>query len=565
MTATVSSSIRALATSLGIKRATSKASHHQFPDSDNTTDSEPVPKMPSFSPGKLLSTRARDSLAEHAIPYADIPPSDTLPDTDHFKFSTPDASILALDDDNDDGDPNNPNPSKIRLGPAAVKSTIRLVSHPAMPKRAQNDDAYMSPPRLPVVHTDFDIVAGTPGTVRSLGVWPASPRSVGEGSLYPKLPLGDEEGDAMPGAIAIPAKTPARSLAPPSKRRWTEKSTPGPVDEPDMFSPSKPSTAPAAAKVEAAPTPARAALPRSAPFLFGSPLPRRPTTSTSTATATVSKHKRINNELEERDPSAEGDAGGGVSNAAFDGVAKSILEEMHRRVAAANANQNNGKPAITPTVTSLPAQPVFSFAPAPPAAPNGEERFAKAHAAEFSKMDSIATHYAARRPPKRKSDALGHGGRPSGAGQKRRSSAAGARVISAGARKKMGVPGGFGADDDESEEDEAPLEGSKEREEKDEEDAGARRSSKRMRITEGWDVHRAGQRVSLAPPLPPAEEEKKVKERDAVKRELDAAKARRRSSRGRPSIGAQPGKLPIVHCCLRLISLDVMLSSVVVI
>ncbi|PIL28768.1 hypothetical protein GSI_08812 [Ganoderma sinense ZZ0214-1] len=540
----MSSSLKAFANSLGIKRATSKASR-QLPDSDNTTDSDTNPKMPSFSPGKLLSIRARDSLAEHAIPYAEIPPADSLPDTDHFKFSTPDASILAPDDDEGGGDP-----GTIRLGPAAVRSTIRLVSHPAMPKRTGQDAAYMSPPRLPVVQTDFDLVAGTPGTVRTLNVWPASPRSVGEGSLYPKLPLddGDDNDDAMPGAMgasnamATPAKTPARSLASPSKGKWTGKSTPGPVDEQDMFSPSKP-TAPTAAKVEAAPTPARA-LPRSAPFLFGSPLPRRPTTSTTTATATVSvsKHKGINNDPFAEDPGTDADAGGGVSNAAFDGVAKSVLEEMHRRIAAANASHHN---AITPTVASLPAQPVFSFAP--PAAPAGEERFSKAHAAEFNKMDSITSHYAARRPPKRKSDALGHGhaGRPS-VGQRRRSSAAGARVISAGARRKMGVPGGFGADDDDLSDDEQREEagnGGKAREEnEEEEDAGARRSSKRIRITEGWDVHRAGQRVSLAPPLPPAEEEKKVKGREAVKRELDAAKARRRSSRGRPSIGAQPAK-----------------------
>ena len=78
----------------------------------------------------------------------------------------------------------------------------------------------------------------------------------------------------------------------------------------------------------------------------------------------------------------------------------------------------------------------------------------------------------------------------------------------------------------------------------DEEDAGARRSSKRMRITEGWDVHR-GQRVSIAPPLPPANEEKKQKEHEAAKRELNAVKARRRSSRGRPSMGAPPGSFAL--------------------
>ena len=96
--------------------------------------------MPSFSPGKLFggSSRARDSLAEHATPYAEIPPSDRLPETDHFKFATPDASILEeLNDGDDDLDaPRSPKPAPhtgILLG-SAVKSTIRLVSHSAATK-----------------------------------------------------------------------------------------------------------------------------------------------------------------------------------------------------------------------------------------------------------------------------------------------------------------------------------------------------------------------------------------------------------------------------------------------
>ncbi|EJF59944.1 hypothetical protein DICSQDRAFT_181703 [Dichomitus squalens LYAD-421 SS1] len=545
----VSSSIKALATSLGIKRVASKASHHTHTtDSANNTINSPS-KMPSFSPGKLLgvgggnSTRARDSLAEHAIPYDHIPPSDSLPETDHFKFSTPDSSILGLDADADDGDNDNDSDangdakstarSSVRLGPAGVRSTIRLVSHPAAVKSARGDDyafSYnMSPPKLPVVKTDFDIVAGTPGTVRTLNVWPATPRSVapsveGEGRLYPKLPLDEDGGEGMPGGMHVAAATPAKPIMT-STSQGKGTSTPGPVDQPDMFSPSKRTTSPVADD-SAAPTPARGtSVPRSAPFLFGSPLPRRP--------SPVKKGKDT-----AKGENGEATAAAGVSNAAFDGIAKSVLEEMHRRLAEANKD----KPASSSNQT---AQPLFTLTSTTAGTAEMQDRFAKVHEAEFSKMDSIATHYAARRLAKRKSDALGRGasGRPS-AGQKRRSSAAGARVISAGARRnknKIAVPGGFGADDEDDEEQE-DEDGKEEGEGEEEDDAGARRSSKRMRITEGWDVHRAGQRVSLAPPLPPAEEERKMREREAVKRELNAAKARRRSSRGRPSIGAPQAK-----------------------
>ncbi|KAI0708590.1 hypothetical protein C8Q76DRAFT_799836 [Earliella scabrosa] len=533
----VSSSIKALATSLGIKRVASKLSHHS---EDIEVDDEEH-KMPSFSPGKLFgSIKARDSLAEHAKPYSEIPPSDSLPETDHFKFSTPDASILDMDEDaNADGeggdDPEVKSLSKSvpRLGAnvgAGVKSTIRLVSHPAAPK-ASNDYAYMSPPKLPVFKTDFDLTVGTPGTIRTLNMWSASPRTAGAetGSLYPKLPLedlkpvmDDEKADQMPGGMSIstttPAKTPAKgkgSLTLASKAT----STPGPVDEPDMFSPAKPSAAPSGAGATPGASSSHAPLPRSTPFLFGSPLPRR-----EPAASVKAAHKD--------------DATVGLSNAGFDNVAKSVLEEMHRRLAEANASKAQSGGGTSTSKPAFPqAQPLFGGLTLGATGPTQEQdRFAKAHDAQFSKMDSIATHYAARRPNKRKSDALGvAGGSRPVAGQKRRSSAAGARVISAGTRKKMAVPGGFGGDGEA--EDESAGEGAEE----DEDDAGARRSSKRIKITQGWDVHR-GQRVSLAPPLPPEEEEKKQKELEATKRDLAAAKARRRSSRGRPSIGAQPTK-----------------------
>ncbi|TFK79530.1 hypothetical protein K466DRAFT_656877 [Polyporus arcularius HHB13444] len=96
----------------------------------------------------------------------------------------------------------------------------------------------------------------------------------------------------------------------------------------------------------------------------------------------------------------------------------------------------------------------------------------------------------------------------------------------------MAVPGGFGGDGD-GDGDEGDGEGDEA-----EEDDGARRSSKRMRITQGWDVHR-GQRVSIVPPVP-ADEERKQKEHDAARRELSAVKARRRS-RAPPAKGKARG------------------------
>lgn len=542
--ASVTSSIRALATSLGIKRVTSKSSHHS---QDIDSDAEGS-KMPSFSPGKLFgSIKARDSLAEHATPYSEIPPSDSLPETDHFKFSTPDASILDMaeepdaDESDDTGAILLPKPAPrvgMTLG-AGVKSTIRLVSHPAAPKT--DHDAYMSPPRLPVFKTDFDLAVGTPGTIRTFNMWPTTPRSFATdtSSLYPKLPLEDlkprkdeaDDDQPIPGGLDMPtttpAKTPARSAAKGMGSSTSESqavSTPGPVDQPDIFSPAKLRAAPSGVATPAAST-SRATFPRSTPFLFGSPLPRRdPTTTAKTVKSVADK---------------EDEETVGVSNAAFDGVAKSLLEEMRRRLAEQEKERgdegkdkmSSAQPLLAGTLFGAPS----ATAGAGPS--TTQDRFAKAHDAHFNKMDSIATHYAARRPNKRKSDALGS--RPI-AGQKRRSSAAGARVISAGARKRNAVPGGFGGDDDEGDESAAEEEGGDERPD---EDDGARRSSKRIKITQGWDVHK-GQRVSIAPPppLPCADAEKAQKRREAAKRELEAAKARRRSSRRRSSLAVPPGK-----------------------
>ncbi|KAI0672212.1 hypothetical protein C8Q78DRAFT_971235 [Trametes maxima] len=561
----VTSSLKALATSLGIKRPGGKSSREQ--DNEGTTSSKRK-DLASLSPSKVFSTRARDSLADHATPYSQLPPADTLPETDDFKFSTPDASILGVEGDEEDGPvpggsgrAGKPAPLGARLSMGVGQSTIRLVTHPAAPRL---EDAYMSPPRLAPIQPDFDITMGTPSAGRILSVWPASPHTAGVGTdgtdrIYPQLPLADLEaarrgmgkeadrdGDApMPGGMGASPSTPVRARTTTTSTITAstpgQTNTPGPIDEPDMFSPAKPSAA-APSAASAAPSISsseRATIPRTAPFLFGSPLPRR---ETPRAGASVGQ---------------DADEGAGISNTAFADAANSVLAEMQRRLAEAQKErEKNGETRPAPS-SALAGSSIFGGfdfggSGAAAAKAGSTDRFSKAHEAQFARMDSIADHYAARRPAgtsnvrKRKSNALGPGA-PAGprAGQKRRSSAAGTRVISNGVRKKMAVPGGFDGEEEDAsdgrdgddDEDEDGDEG--DAREKDEvEDVGARRSSKRMRINEGWDVH-AGRRVSIAPPMSPMEEEKKQKERDAVKRQLDAAKARRRSSRGRASIGGK--------------------------
>ena len=243
---------------------------------------------------------------------------------------------------------------------------------------------------------------------------------------------------------------------------------------------------------------------RPEPFLFGSPLPKNR-----------------------------------LSNQDFGKAASSVLDEMNRRLGLAGDEkvgmsllENRGKFKVDPSaVTSAPKPDLFGFD--------------KAHEEAFAKMDSITTHYAAKRganqtkrsdpqssakedivpgTKKRKSTALGVD--DSGRGSKRQS-VANTRAASNVTRKVL--PGGFGDDDEEEEE---PEEN--------------RRISKRPR-------------VHLAEPHPapePSEEAQKVEEERKKQKEIEAvrrrADARRRSSRvsgvgprksvGRPSLANAKSK-----------------------
>ncbi|THG94970.1 hypothetical protein EW026_g6604 [Hermanssonia centrifuga] len=302
-------------------------------------------------------------------------------------------------------------------------------------------------------------------------------------SLYPRVPFEDL------------LSTPVTQFNPPSHHNTSQ--TPLPAFRPtpqtddgapqDIFSPiptrsAKKRQTPGASRISAA---------ADAPFLFGSPLPQH-----------------------------------NLSNKAFGHAAAEVLQEMNRRLDEA------GVPQLRPLhdAGSLGKRPTTGG----DASTNTNNRFAKAHEDAFSKMDSIATHYAARRGPpqqqplgkKRKSEALGAKRKnSSNAAATTAHSGQGVRVISTGVRKHMGIPGGFDDADGSSVTEEPPPQ--------EEEDAGARRSSKRIRVAEtGTDVH-TGRRISLVP----AERERREKEKEAVKKRLEASKARRRSgSRGRLSV-----------------------------
>jgi len=262
--------------------------------------------------------------------------------------------------------------------------------------------------------------------------------------------------------------------------------------EPDIFS-SLPGEKPSGKLFSNTPS-------RPEPFLFGSPLPKNR-----------------------------------LSNQDFGKAASSVLEEMNQRLGLSGDErvgisllENRGKLQVDPVpVKSTSKSDLFGFD--------------KAHEEAFAKMDSIATHYAAKRgakqtsitnpqsstkedavpgTKKRKSTALGvdDSRQPE---RSKRASIANARGVNSGPKKVL--PGGFGEDDDEEEE---PEEN--------------RRMSKRPRIQLA-DPALAPERSEEA--RKEEEERKKQKEIEAVRRRADA---RRRSSRvsgvgprksaGRPSL-----------------------------
>ena len=437
----MSSSLKAIANSFNFKRATSVKS----------SDSHPT--YPNIS----------DELASHSVPYSSIPeplPSD-MPQTDHFKFSTPDTTMQEHIQSPSGTHPLTNATSNPTGNP--TKTTIRLVSASAATPSLSYEPG--TPPLKPV-DPEFDLVMDSPNAKGQsrVPVWPLSPQLAPSERLYPALPVDELENERE--TKHVPPQLTAGSTSKP-------KVYPRPSNKvQDLFSPAP---KPPSVQKESA------GIPRSEPFLFGSPLPRN-----------------------------------SVSNKAFDVAAASVLEEMNKRLSAAGVQKVDadvfGGSAIAKTTnaTSLESSNLRALGKV--------DRFDKVHEERFNKMDSIATHYAAKRgsneSKKRKSDVLGHGSAP---GKKR--SSADTRVISAGSRTRMGIPGGFGDDEEEEE----ALDEVHEEEN--------RRMSKRVRLLEGDGGKDQGRRLTMSPKKTDAEEKQAERERAATRKMLDARKEKRRSSR----------------------------------
>jgi hypothetical protein len=438
----VTSSLRAIANTFNFKRPT-----------PNKLDNGGA--MFTSSPTKPDTT---DELATHSVPYSSIPepsPAD-MPQTDHFKFSTPDTTLeLEEQFTGQLGCAGMPAQANAPLGGTAspIKTTIRLVS-------ASNSVSTLptepGTPQLRPVDPAFDLVMNSPdakGQSR-VPVWPLSPQATLPERMYPALPA-DELDQAKKGKEKA-AILPSVGSASKSKAYPTPSN-----DVQDLFSPAR--------KLQKE----RAGIPRSEPFLFGSPLPRH-----------------------------------SVSNKAFDAAAASVLEEMNKRLSAAGAQKVGADLFGGSVIATVQRTDSGSLR-----GRETQDRFDKVHEEQFNKMDSIANHYAAKRgapeSKKRKSDVLGQGSAPA---VKR--SSADTRVISAGPRKRMGIPGGFGEDEDDDAQEEED-----------------RRMSKRVRVLEEDGGKDKGRRLTISPKKTEAEWKQAEKERAATRKMLEARKEKRRSSR----------------------------------
>lgn len=470
LTASVTSSLRAIANSLGLKRNTFKT---------NGTSS------------------SSSSLSSRDV----IQSSSTLPTSDPNGGSEEPQVEPIPGQSNLQGLPA-PSAARLSLSQEPATTTIRLISNPVTD--------LLSPPKLKPFPTSFDLVPGTPGDdgSSSVPVWPFSPGGVARQSLYPSIPTFQGFGDLhnqqsapydnsdmdldvdMPGALTIPSiREPTPEEANINARfntGATPKSSEKPSAEPvDIFSP--------APKPQNASARSRLGIPRSEPFVFGSPLPQ---------------HK--------------------MSNLQFRTAAQSVLDEMNKRLAEEGVEVVDADVLNNPrTTTEESARKQES---------NGRPRvgdvFENIHRKEFDKMDSITSHYAAKRGAqttapqpilsKKRKASLVVKERPVGAPAARHRPT-GSRVASGASMKTLSDT--FSEEGPEDEE------------------FADRRLSKRPRVEReesGAPEQPDPDRTSAVALPDPEDEARKQKEREAIRRRLEHNKAKRRSSIGRPSLGRAP-------------------------
>ncbi|KAF9011956.1 hypothetical protein BDQ17DRAFT_1345178 [Cyathus striatus] len=350
---TVSSSIKALATSLGLKRNASKSS---------------VPP-PSDA----------DELTQFSTPYSALPPAASLPQTDHFTFtpSRLSSGTLAEVIPGHALRPGVPAPENARLSlgtgaPVTLPkkqptTTIRLISNPL--SNVDGDISYGAgdhgTPQLKPFKTTFDLILGSPSSntdAMGLGAitrWPPNDADELHSGLYPKLTMHDlppssfqrahdkgmardEDGDVIMNEDLEP-------LALPSPRSPS-------LDENQLKPPS-------------------------GPFIFGSPHPRY-----------------------------------SVSNDEFRSAASNVLEEMNKRLQEQGVDGvnteliNRLKPGahtgIDFSVKDIDIVPTAKQA-------HFSKLFNKAHEQEFKKMEGIDEFLRRRSPSKKEDQSLQIGKRKS--------------------------------------------------------------------------------------------------------------------------------------------------------
>lgn len=191
-------SIKALATSLGIKRATS------------TKSSNSAQRPPS-----IRDESRQDELTKHAIPCSELLPVPSLLRTNaavewdagadadgDVSMSAPvPGSPLWL------GAPALAN-ARLSMGNKGATTTIRLIS-----AAQHNDHDAPGTPQLLPFQTDFDLEMGSPAPSASpghrLNMWPASPGNTLQGRcLYPLVPFEDMVGGGTMTAGTLPHPQP---------------------------------------------------------------------------------------------------------------------------------------------------------------------------------------------------------------------------------------------------------------------------------------------------------------------------------------------------------------------
>ncbi|KAJ7326261.1 hypothetical protein DFH08DRAFT_1027116, partial [Mycena albidolilacea] len=376
-TSTVTSSIRALASSLGLKRHATNAS-----TSSKLLASFPLPPLPRSTDA------ATDELLKHSTPYDALPPpSPSNPlQTDHFTFDPTDPAALAAAGLALASNPANPtlNPTlgtaplpghslrpgvpapanaRLSLGLAprtpskrGPTTTIRLVSSSALnADTTANTTAAPArtlpppggTPNLKPFKTTFDLDMdiGSPTT--------AFPASSGSGSLYPALPAAFP---APSGALypSLPASPPMDD----AERRMSLEASTSMHAEDNNAQQDEDDDEPMPGAFTFAPTSTPSRIPAPA-FVFGSPSPP---------------------------------AGGAPRFSFAMPASPGVMEEMNRRVFGFGAPGTPTSPRVVRPLPGSARRERESLGGATPARNGGkkEGRFDKAHAEVFGRMESIA-------------------------------------------------------------------------------------------------------------------------------------------------------------------------------